>query len=331
MAASPVDAISKAVERSKQLLFPFKPDKWFALGFTVFMAQCSEGGGGGSSFNMPGLPSGGGGGSGGGGSGGGGSGPSLAAEIQKLFDEAWRALQANLGLYLLLGASALLLLLGVWLFIIWFSSRAKLMFVESVVWDRVDVSSQWSRAAELGLSLFKFRLALSLAVWVLGLASLAAAAIAGLPDFRSGDFLGTRALIAYSILACSVLFVYLPLGIVASLLEDFVVPLMVVRNARVLDAWGMCRAEVLAGNIGGVFVFYLLRFVLGMAMAIVITVLSCVTCCLTAIPYLGTVLLLPVWVFSRAFPLYYLEQLGITVFPQSEPTWAAYDRWRFPT
>jgi hypothetical protein len=240
-------------------------------------------------------------------------------------------LQANLSLYLLLGASAFLLLLAVWLFINWFSSRAKLMFVESVVWDRVDVSSQWSRAAELGMSLFKFRLVLSIAIWMLGLASLAAAFIAGLPDFRSGDFLGGRALIAYSILAGSVLFVYFPLGIIAALLEDFVVPLMVVRNARVLDAWRMCRMEVLAGNVGGVFVFYLLRFVLGMAMAIVITVLSCVTCCLTAIPYLGTVLLLPLWVFSRAFPLYYLEQLGIPVFPQPEPAWAAYDRWRFPT
>jgi hypothetical protein len=325
MSASPVDAISKAVERSKQLLFPFKPDKWFALGFTVFMAQCSEGGGGGTSFNMPSMPS------GGGGGGAGGSGPNLGAEFQRLFDEAVRALEANLTLYLLLGAGALLLLLAVWLFINWFSSRAKLMFVESVIWDRVDVSSQWSRAAELGMSLFKFRLVLSVAIWTLGLGSLAAAAIAGLPDFRGGDFLGTRALIAYAILIGSVFFIYFPLGIVAALLEDFVVPLMVVRNARVRDAWRMCRAEVLAGNVGGVVVFYLLRFVLGMGMAIVITVLSCVTCCLTAVPYLGTVLLLPIWVFSRAFPLYYLEQLGIPVFPQPEPAWAAYDRWRFPT
>ena len=42
MAGSAADAISQAVERSKQLLFPVKIDKWFALGFTVFMAQCGE-------------------------------------------------------------------------------------------------------------------------------------------------------------------------------------------------------------------------------------------------------------------------------------------------
>lgn len=320
MSASPADAISKAVERSKQLLFPFKADRWFALGFTVFMAQCSDGGGGGTSFNFPSLPS-----------GGSGGGPSLAADLQKVIEEAMRALQANLTLYLLLAAAALLTLAVVAIFITWFSSRAKLMFVESVVWDRVDVSSQWSRAGELGMSLFKFRVALASAGWLLALAALAAAVVVGLPDYRSGDFAGTRALLGYALVLGGFVVFGLPVYLTTLLLDDFVVPLMVVRNTRVMEAWRMCRSEVLAGNVGGVVVFYLLRLGLGFAIAIVVTVSSCLTCCLTTIPYIGTVLLLPIWVFSRAFPLYYLEQIGIAVFPRPEPTWAAYDRWRFPT
>ena len=321
MAASPVDAISKAVERSKQLLFPAKAEKWFALGLTAFLAQCGEGREGGS-FNVPsGLPSGPSGPSGG---------PSMAAEIQKLVDEAIRALQADLSLYVALAASGLLLLLAIGLLINWFSSRAKLMFVESVVWDRVDVSTQWARAADLGMSLFKFRLALGLIGGVLGTSAIVAAIVAGLPDFRAADLLGTRALIAYGIFFGSWLFIGLPFAIASWLLEDFVVPLMVVRNLRVVEAWRAFRAEVLPGNLGGIVVFYLLRFVLRFAALIAISVIGCVTCCLVYIPYLGTVLLLPLWVFARAYPLYYLEQLGIQIFPAPEPAWAAYDQWRFP-
>jgi hypothetical protein len=36
----------------------------------------------------------------------------------------------------------------------------------------------------------------------------------------------------------------------------------------------------------------------------------CIAACLLALPYLGTVLLLPVLVFQRAYSLYYLAQLG---------------------
>ena len=127
-----------------------------------------------------------------------------------------------------------------------------------------------------------------------------------------------------------VLLVGLPSTLVLLLLDDFVVPLMVLRNVRVGDAWRMCRAEVLAGNVGGLALFYLLRMVVGVGITMIAGVLTCLTCCLATIPYVGTVLLLPLFVFSRAFPLYYLEQLGVRVFPAPEPSWVAYDQWRFP-
>lgn len=318
MAGSPAEAVSRAIERSRQLLFPFKAEKWFALGFTVFLAQCGEGSSG--SFqtpNLPGLPS-------------GTSGSSAAPDLRAMIDRVLRALRDDLALYLILGAGAFLLGAALWLFIAWFSSRAKLMFVESVVWDRVDIPAQWERAGPLGLSLFKCRVALTLTGSLLGLLVFGAAVVVGVPDFLSGNLLGTRAVLAYAVGLLGVLFLAIPLAIALAVLDDFVVPLMVVRNAPVGQAWAMCRAEVLSGNVGGVALFYLVRLGLGVAIAIVVMALTCVTCCLTAIPYLGTVLLLPISVFSRAYPLYYLEQLGVTVFPLPEPTWAAYDQWRFP-
>lgn len=318
MAGSAADAISQAVERSKQLLFPIKVEKWFALGFTVFLAQCGEGGGVNFPTNF------------------GGSSPapsstgSPSADFKHFIEQGIRAFNADALLYTSLALGALALSFSVWVFVLWFSSRAKLMFVESVIWDRVEVGAQWERAAELGASLFKARTVLSLGGASLVLLTFAAAFMAALPDLQAGQFFGTRALIGYSLSAFAFIFLGFPLALAALVLDDFVVPFMVVRNVPVGPAWRACRSELLAGNFGGVALFYLLRFVLSMGAAMLTMILTCLTCCLTVIPYLGTVLLLPIFVFYRAYSLYYLEQRGVAVFPQPEPAWMQYEQWRFP-
>jgi hypothetical protein len=324
MAGSAADAIGQAVERSKQLLFlPFKVEKWFALGFTVFLAQCGEG-----NFNtvqVPNLPFGGG-------------SPTLpkgpyggsGSDFAKMFDEAVKAFNSDFALYMTLLIAGFVLTIGLSIVVLWVSSRAKLMLVESVVWDRVDLGRQWTRAADLGSSLFKFRLWLQLGGGLLALGALALGILTGLSDFQKGDFFGPHALMGYALLGFAALAVGLPLGFAALLLDDFVVPLMVVRNVRVGDAWGICRREVLSGNWGNLLLFYVLRVLLALGIAIAVFVLKCITCCLSAIPYLGTVLVLPVLVFWRAFPLYYMEQIGVSIFPTPEPSWQAYDQWRFP-
>lgn len=325
MARSPADAISRAVERTQHLLFPFNANKWFALGFTVFLAQCGEGGGG-SIPNVPSgstpspFPSGGG--------GGGSSGAGF--DLQRMFDELVTALGRDLPLYVTLAAVGVALTVGLWILIVWFSSRAKLMLVESVIWDRVDLGSQWTRAADLGMSLCKFRLVVGFCGGVLILGAFAGGFAAALPDLQSGDYFGTRAVIGYGVMAAALFVFGIPLALLFALLDDFVVPLMVIRNVRVGQAWNICRAEVLSGNVGGVTLFYLLRIALGFAIAVMTTFVTCLTCCLTAVPYLGTVILLPIFVFSRAFPLYYLQELGIPVFPVPEASWAPHDEWRFP-
>jgi len=325
MAGSAADAIGQAVERSKQLLFqPFKPEKWFALGFTVFLAQCGEG-----NFNtvqVPNLPF------------GSGSSPtfpkpsptSSGADFTKMFDEAVKAFNADFALYLSLVIGGLVVAIVLSIVVLWVSSRAKLMFIESVVWDRVDIGRQWTRAAELGSSLFKFRLWLQLGGGLLTLGALTLAIVTGLSDFQKGDFLGSQALMGYALFGFALFAVGVPLGFVGLLLDDFVVPLMVVRNAHVGEAWGICRREVLNGNWGNLLLFYLLRVLLALGIAIAVFVLKCITCCLSTIPYLSTVLILPVLVFWRAFPLYYMEQIGVAIFPAPEPSWQAYDQWRFP-
>jgi len=55
----------------------------------------------------------------------------------------------------------------------------------------------------------------------------------------------------------------------------------------------------------------------GMLVVIVVLVTCCIAGCFLAIPYVGTVLLLPVLVFQRAYSLHFLAQFGpaYDVFP----------------
>jgi hypothetical protein len=100
---------------------------------------------------------------------------------------------------------------------------------------------------------------------------------------------------------------------VKKLLVDFVVPIMFLRTPSVRAAWREWLG--LAGANVGRFVLYLLfsvviAMVIGTLILVVVIATCCVAGCLMAIPYLGTVLLLPVFVFRRAYALYYLEQFG---------------------
>ena len=76
-------------------------------------------------------------------------------------------------------------------------------------------------------------------------------------------------------------------------------------------------------------VYILFQIVLSIAIGMVVVgaviVTCCIAACVMALPYLGTVLLLPVLVFERSYSLYYLAQFGpaYNVFPTPPPpAWA---------
>jgi len=56
--------------------------------------------------------------------------------------------------------------------------------------------------------------------------------------------------------------------------------------------------------------YVLFSIVLAVAGAILSCVITCVTCCIASIPYIGTVVLLPLYTFYYAFTLLFLRQFG---------------------
>ena len=110
----------------------------------------------------------------------------------------------------------------------------------------------------------------------------------------------------------------LALMVVQWLTEDFVIPAMYIRGARVMEAWHIVWNEILKVHPGPVALFGLVHIVvaigLGIAALIYVVLAICVTCgiacCLFWLPYVGMVMLLPLPVFVRSFTLYFVQQFG---------------------
>ena len=121
-------------------------------------------------------------------------------------------------------------------------------------------------------------------------------------------------------LGLTLIFLALVFALVQKFTKDFVVPILFLRGGKCLAAWKEFLG--LLADHAGLFTLYILfQIVLGMAIGIVVFGAVIITCCLAGclmlIPYLGTVLLLPVLVFKQSYPLYFLRQFGpdYDVFP----------------
>ena len=68
--------------------------------------------------------------------------------------------------------------------------------------------------------------------------------------------------------------------------------------------------SLIARHPGEIVLYCLFLIVLAVASVMMGCVATCATCCIAAIPYVGTVILLPVFVLLRSFSLLFLRQFG---------------------
>jgi hypothetical protein len=288
------------------LFKPFNIGTWFTLGFAAFLSQLGEGG---SNFNLPDFGSWGGGGGGGGGRGGTRPAPAprgtggdpvtdVLAELTQLFlrNAYWIVPLVIVGLLLGLG-------------LLWLRARGKFIFVDGVARNYASIVEPWKRLAPQANSYFRFELLvyvlIVLAVLAIGLISY----LIAMPDLRAGRLTGTgiAAVAVGAGLIVPLIVLYL---LVTAVAENFLVPLMYLRAQPIGPAWGEFRSRMLPGNAGIITAYFLLRGVLNVAIGFLMFFGMCLTCLIAAIPYLGTVMFLPVFVFMRAYSLYFFEQFG---------------------
>lgn len=309
---SVVEPVSPALERVKTMLFqPFDIGKWFILGFCAWLAYLGEGGGGGGGAHFnPNLNP--------------GNQHDAAESFRHFFEQARDFTLNNLQWIVPVAAAAVILLLALWVLILWLSSRGKFMFLHCVALDRAEVVGPWEKHACAANSLFWFRLGLGLVGMVVTLPPLALIAVLigrmvlrGAPD--------TAGILATAGLSLAFFLAALVLALIRKFTLDFVVPIQFLRSGGCLAAWKEFWG-LLASHAGLFALYILFQIVLNLAIGIIILGVILLTCCLAgclmAIPYLGTVLVLPVLVFQRAYSLYFLAQFGpaYNVFPPPTPS-----------
>src|SRR5262249_456084 len=108
---------------------------------------------------------------------------------------------------------------------------------------------------------------------------------------------------------CVFLILLIGLAVILVVISQLMVPIMYRQRCRApLAFW---QAIDLVNSHPGPIVLYIL-FLLLLAVAVVVTgcAAACATCCIAAIPYVGTVILLPIPVTLVAFSLLFLRQFG---------------------
>jgi hypothetical protein len=297
------EPVSPALERVKLMLFqPFDLGKWFVIGFCAWLAYLGETGG---SFNGNynfGNHSG-----------------RTGADFRQGLEHAWNYVLSNLYWIIPVAAFVIFLCLALRVLFLWLNSRGKFMFLHCVALDKAEVVEPWNKFEREGNSLFWFRLVLGLIGAVLTLPLLVTIAVMILRMILHGepDVSGivTAAGLALAFFVLAIVFV-----IIRKFTVDFVVPIMFLRRRKCWAAWKEFYS-LLSAHPGQFALYILFQIVLSMAIGVIvfgaIIITCCIAGCLMVLPYLGTVLLLPVLIFKRAYPLYYLAQYGpqYDVFP----------------
>jgi hypothetical protein len=102
--------------------------------------------------------------------------------------------------------------------------------------------------------------------------------------------------------------------------NDFIIPIMYLHFCPCTKAWHYFL-QILLYRKGAFTLYILFQIVINMVIGAILMVIVFGTCCCAAlflaIPYIGTVLMLPLLVFKRAYSLCYLRQFGpgFDVFP----------------
>ena len=221
------------------------------------------------------------------------------------FEHAWEEVAAS-AVWLPLILLAIMFGVAFAVLLLWVTSRFKFIFLEGVVRGRAEIVEPWKRHESIGNSLFLWRLCFGLAcvIGVVAVMVVFFAPAAGLSfnDALAGlsvaaGFFGVLGLIAFGIVA----------AYVALVTESFVVPIMYRYELNVLDAWRALLPWLKARPAHFV-VYGLFVLMLAVLFAVFFSIFCMLTCCTAALPYLGTVLTLPVWVCYRLLSVEFLAQ-----------------------
>jgi len=290
---SVTDPVNWAMERTKQMLFrPFNLGRWFIIGFCAWLATLGQGGGTGFNGNF-------------------GSHRNVGS-FREAIEHARTYVMSNLAWIVPLAIALVSLCVVLGVVMMWVSSRGKFMFLHCVAHNKAEIKEPWDQFVREGNSLFWFRLVVGLLTMIPAWPLLI---VTGITVYRmlecGAPSLPGIGMVVVAALAFAA--VCIAAAVVMKLTTDFVVPIMFLRRCRCLAAWNEF-ISLFAVNVGNFVLYLLFQIVIvvvtGAIVVGAVLLTCCVAGCVMAIPYLGTVLLLPVVSFKRAYSIHYLAQYG---------------------
>jgi len=280
--------VGMALETVRRVLFQqFNLVKWLAIGFTAWLAAME--GQMGSSFNFN-------------------PGQWEKGKASPSGHVVWEWIIAHL--FIIIPVLVLLVVIGfvVGLLVLWLSCRGKFMFLDNVVGNRAEIVEPWHRFRAQGNSCFLFLICFALASVAVLILGFGLALLVSWPDLSRSHF-GWFAAVAIGI--GSIFFICYLITVICAraFLEDFVIPIMALKKCRIMEGWSIFF-DIFRKQ-AGIFILYLLfRAALSILIGMITIFLCCLLCCTIMIPYVGTVILLPIYVFWRSYSIHFLGQFS---------------------
>jgi len=302
-------AFETAWERMTVILFrPFDLGKWFAIGFSAFLAGLLAGGNGvntsfrgnmnnNTRFQERATM----------------TGNTAQAQFNQIHAQFSHFLSSTafwLVVTIIVAVAVFILVLT--LLFIWLGARGQFMLLDNIVRNRGAVSWPWQNYARQANSFFLLYFLLSPAFSLVILPIMIVAIMIAIPLFPQQRWPNGGEITVFALLGVCYLIVAIAGGIVMFLYREFGPAIMfrkgVWARAAFLETMRLVRRFP-----GSMAVFILLRIAIFIGLFVLCLVLCCLTillCCLSQWPYLGTLLLLPVLIYVRCFTLDCLAQFG---------------------
>ncbi len=192
-----------------------------------------------------------------------------------------------------------LLVLAIVVLFLWLNSRGRFMFTDCIVRNRGAIAEPWREFRTEGNRYFVVQLVVAFCSMI---------TFGGLALIFVFGWYWNNPIFPLPLLILLGVILFL-IAVVIGLIMKFMVPVMYRQRCDAMDAFRSVW-QLIAANPGLFLLFGLFYVVLCIAGAMVGCLAACVTCCIAALPYIGTVILLPVVMFLFAYPLCFIRQFG---------------------
>jgi len=278
---------NQAIELTRLTLFrPFDITKWLVIGFAAFLSGWLNSGGGSiNPWSFRGWNT---------------------SNLQAPTFQFRSFNMEHAGLVFLIAlavfAVVLLVVLILWL---WIVARGRFIFIDCLVRNRAAIVEPWREFHQEGNRFFVFLIVLMLVslVLVVALGGLVFGLLVLWRNYHASNVPALLVLVPITV------FAWMAFAVVVNLITYFMPPVMYTRRCSPVDA-ARAILQLIFDDPAPFILFILFMIALWIGWIMVGCLVTCATCCLASLPYIGTVIVLPVPVLFRSFSLLFLRQFG---------------------